>query len=93
MIQGLRNPICKVQLLEDEPQGEPDNLDEGDDAHAKHQAQKSTNVGKEVNPSHADLKREIGKGRNLSAADNFRQAMIPDHSDKLSVHSNHFDLG
>ena len=33
------------------------------------------------------------KGRNLSAADNFRKAIIPDTSDIFSVHSNRFDLG
>ena len=45
--------------MKDEPECEPDDLDEGDDAHAEDQTQKSPNVGKEVDPSHADLESSL----------------------------------
>ena len=45
--------------MKDEPECEPDDLDEGDDAHAEDQTQKSPNVGEEVDPSHADLESSL----------------------------------
>jgi hypothetical protein len=59
-ISVSNDDTSQIQLEKHESEAEPEQLYEGDDAHADAEAQEASHLGQEVNPGHGGLSSQLG---------------------------------